>query len=75
MRNFETGEGMNMAYKLMCNRNISKDELKYLLFMALSELAWATAEETVGQFDEQECFNMDDMLECLCDQLQISTGE
>ncbi len=75
MQNLETGEGMNMAYKLMCNRGITKDELKYLLFMSLSELSWATSEETVGKFDEQECFNIDDMLECLSDQLQGATPE
>ena len=62
---------MNMAYKLMCNKDISKDELKYLLFMTLSDLSWATAKETVGQFDDKESFNMDDMLEYLWDQIQI----
>ena len=75
MQNLETGEGMNMAYKLMCNRDISKDELKYLLFMSLSELSWATIEESVGQFDEKECFNINDMLECLSNQLQGATYE
>ena len=62
---------MNTAYKIMTGKDVSKDELKYLLFLTLSELSWSTSEETVGQFDEEECFNMDDMLECLCDQLQM----
>ena len=56
---------MNIAYKVMTGKDVSKDELKYLLFLTLTELSWATSNEIVGLHDEEECFNMDDLLESL----------
>lgn len=53
---------MNIAYKLMSGKSMEESELKYLLWMALCELERKTNEETVGEFDEEECFNIDDML-------------
>ncbi len=61
---------MNIAYKIMVGKDVSKDELKYLLFLTLSEYQHHTSNETVGITDELECFNMDDMLDVLSDQLQ-----
>ena len=56
---------MNTAYKIMAGKDVSKDELKYLLFLTLAELSWSTSNEIVGLHDEEECFNMDDLLESL----------
>tara|TARA_B100001094_G_C17792604_1_gene605092 strand:+ start:460 stop:645 length:186 start_codon:yes stop_codon:yes gene_type:complete len=56
---------MNTAYKIMTGKDVSKDELKYLLFLTLAELSWSTSNEIVGLHDEEECFNMDDLLESL----------
>ena len=51
--------------KIMTGKDVSKDELKYLLFLTLAELSWSTSSETDGLHDEEECFNMDDLLESL----------
>jgi len=61
---------MNIAYKIMAGKDVSKDELKYLLFLTLSEYQHHTSNEIVGAEDEEECFNMDDMLDTLAYQLQ-----
>ena len=61
---------MNIAYKIMTGKDVSKDELKYLLFLTLSEYKHHTSNETVGITDELECFNMDDMLDTLAYQLE-----
>lgn len=60
---------MNIAYKLMANKLVQNSELKYLLWMALCELQQKTDEETVGAFDQEECFNIDDMLDYLGQEL------
>jgi hypothetical protein len=66
---------MNIAYKLMNNRAVTEEELKHLLFLTLSELSWSTSEEIVGKFDEEECFNMDDMLDFLDEEVVYQEKE
>jgi hypothetical protein len=61
---------MNIAYKIITGKDVSKDELKYLLFLTLSEYQHHTSNETVGITDELECFNMDDLLDTLSWQLE-----
>jgi hypothetical protein len=56
---------MNIAYKIMTNKNVSDAEIKFLLWMILCELQLETNKETVGDIDNEECFNIDDMLDYL----------
>ncbi len=64
---------MNIAYKIMCNKEVTKDELLYLLWLTLNEHQQTTSDEIVGHCDEKECFNIDDMLDVLSTLLQFDT--
>lgn len=55
---------MNTAYKLMTGKEVSTEELKYLLWLCLLELEAASDELTVAS-DHEECFNIVDLLDSL----------
>jgi len=60
---------MNIAYKIMSGKEVSNIELKYLLWVVLCERQGLTSEECID-IDENELFNVDDLL----DQLDIDLG-
>lgn len=60
---------MNIAYKIMAGKEVSNKELKYLLWITLCDRQSHTTEEIVG-IDEEEVFNVDDLL----DQLDVDLG-
>ncbi len=60
---------MNIAYKIMSGKDVTVDELKYLLWVTLCDRQSHTSEEIIG-IDEDEVFNVDDLL----DQLDVALG-
>ena len=55
---------MNIAYKLMAGQDVSVEELKYLLWLSLTDRQRHTNEETLGA-DLAEVFNVEDLLKSL----------
>ena len=64
---------MNIAYKLMTGKEVKNEEFKYLLWLTLLELQDCTTQDIVGGVDEEECFNINDMLDTLNSDLTQST--
>ncbi len=64
---------MNIAYKLMTGKEVKNEEFKYLLWLTLLELQDCTTQDIVGGVDEEECFNINDMLDALNSDLTQST--
>lgn len=60
---------MNIAYKIMSGKDVTVDEVKYLLWVVLCDRQSHTTEECVD-IDENEVFNVDDLL----DQLDVDLG-
>lgn len=59
---------MNIAYSIMAGQDVSAQQLKYLIWLLAVELKNFSPEEIVG-LDEEECFNIDDLLDALDVQL------
>lgn len=55
---------MNIAYRIMTGQPVSEQQLKYLVWLLAIELKNFSPEEIVG-LDEEECFNIDDLLDAL----------
>ena len=60
---------MNIAYKIMSGKEVSNIELKYLLWLVLCERQSYCSEECFGEFDENEVFNVEDLLQKLDQEL------
>ena len=61
---------MNIAYKLMTGKDVTVQEMKYLLWTVLCDRQLYTMEGCID-IDENEIFNADDLL----DQLDIDLGK
>jgi hypothetical protein len=61
---------MNIAYKLMAGQYVSVEELKYLLWLSLTDRQRYTNEETLGA-DLAEVFNVEDLLKSLEKELTV----
>lgn len=62
---------MNIAEKIIDNQNVSKDEIKYLLWLVLCEHQQYINGDVFPAVDDEECFNVNDMLDALEKQLNI----
>lgn len=60
---------MNIAYRIMSGKDVTVDEVKYLLWVTLCDRQRHTTEECID-IDEDEVFNVDDLL----DQLDVDLG-